>query len=153
MSLNSSPTSATKRPRKGSPIVVENASGKITIYATGTDYTLAWTAGGERRREKRRTLDDAHDRARKILADLRAGSGHLRSFTIQQTASDDDILEVDIAAPGRSEVPVALRVAIVETDFDSVVPGRRDPRDKSLPGRGARYPKRGQKERSLMAVG
>ncbi|MEY3480137.1 MAG: hypothetical protein RIQ71_912, partial [Verrucomicrobiota bacterium] len=78
MSLDSSPRSATKRPRKGSPIVVENAAGKITIYATGSAYTLAWTAGGERHREKRATLDDAHDRARKILADLRAGTAHVR---------------------------------------------------------------------------
>ena len=124
MSSNSSPTSATKRPRKGSPIVVENAAGKITIYATGTDYTLAWTAGGERRREKRRTLEDAHDRARKILADLRAGSGHLRSFTIQQTARIDTALEalreihvpISSAARDFSEAHKILggRVSVVE---------------------------------------
>ena len=83
--------SATIRPRKGSPVVVENAAGKIKIYATGSAYTLSWTAGGERRREKRATLEAARDRAREILADLRSGTAHVRSFTIQQTAAIDQV--------------------------------------------------------------
>lgn len=91
--VDSSTTSGTKRPRKGSPIVVENAAGKVVIYATGASYTLVWTGGGERRREKRSTLEAAHERARKILADLRAGTAHVRSFTIQQTASIDTALD------------------------------------------------------------
>jgi len=124
MSSNSSPTSATKRPRKGSPIVVENAAGKITIYATGAAYTLAWTAGGERHREKRATLDDAYDRARKILADLRAGTAHVRSFTIQQTATIDSAIQalreirvpISIAARDYAEAHKILagRVSVVE---------------------------------------
>jgi integrase len=90
----SSSKNATKRPRRGSPVVVENAAGKVSIYATGLAYTLVWTAGGQRRREKRSTLVAAYGRARKILADLRTGTAHVRSFTIQQTATIDSAIEV-----------------------------------------------------------
>ena len=93
MKENSSSKSATKHPRKGSPVVVENAAGKVSIYATGGAYTLVWTAGGERRREKRVTLQSAHARARSILADMRTGTAHVRSFTIQQTATIDSAIE------------------------------------------------------------
>jgi len=98
--------SATTRPRKGSPVVIENAAGKVKIYATGAAYTLSWTAGGERRREKRATLEAARERARGILGDLRSGAGHVRSFTIQQTAA------IDAAVEALREIHVPLSSAV-----------------------------------------
>lgn len=82
-------------------------SGKVKIYLTGTSFTLSWYAGKQRKREKRKSLEDARSRAAEINRDLDAGSGHVRSFTIQETATIENCIEMlrDIGVP----ISVAVR--------------------------------------------
>ncbi len=82
-------------------------SGKVKIYLTGTSFTLSWYAGKQRKREKRKSLEDARARAAEINRDLDAGSGHVRSFTIQETATIENCIEMlrDIGVP----ISVAVR--------------------------------------------
>lgn len=102
MTDNSSRQNATRRMRRGSSVMVENAAGKITIYATGSAEALVRTDGGQPRREKRAACEATRQRrARQILADLRTGTVHLRRFTIQQSATIDSAMEVrrEVRAP------------------------------------------------------
>lgn len=71
-----------KTPKKSRPITL----GRVKTYLTGNTFTLSWYADGERKREKRVTFEDAKARAEEINRDLDAGRGHVRSFSIQETA-------------------------------------------------------------------
>ena len=86
-----------KTPKKGKSVII----GKVTTYLTGKHYTLSWYAGEERKREMRTTLEDAYARAEEINRDLEAGSGHVRSFTIQETATIENCIVMlrDIGVP------------------------------------------------------
>lgn len=92
-----------KTPKKGKSVII----GKVTTYLTGKHYTLSWYAGEERKREMRTTLEDAYARAEEINRDLEAGSGHVRSFTIQETATIENCIVMlrDIGVP----ITVAVR--------------------------------------------
>lgn len=92
-----------KRPKKGKSVII----GKVKTYLTGKHFTLSWYAGEERKREMRTTLEAAYARADEINRDLDAGSGHIRSFTIQESATIENCIEMlrDIGVP----ISVAVR--------------------------------------------
>ena len=77
------------------------ALGKVKIYTTGASFTLAYYADKIRKREVRATLADAKIRAAEINRDLEEGRGHVRSFTLEETATINAALEVlrDIRVP------------------------------------------------------
>ena len=93
-----------KRPKKSKSVTC----GKVKIYLTGTSFTLSWYGGKERRREKRKTIEDARARADEINRDLDSGSGHVRSFTIQETATIENCIQM------LREIGVPLSVAVRE---------------------------------------
>jgi len=91
-------------PKAGKPVTL----GSVKLYSTGSAFTLAWYAGGERKREKRNTLDSAQARAREINADLSNGSAHVRSFTAKQSAVIDTSIDL------LREINVPLSTAVRE---------------------------------------
>ena len=82
------------------------ALGKVKIYTTGASFTLAYYADKIRKREVRATLADAKIRAAEINRDLEEGRGHVRSFTLEETATINAALEVlrDIRVPISSAI-------------------------------------------------
>jgi integrase len=92
-----------KTPKKSKPV----ACGRVKIYLTGNSFTLSWYADEDRKREKRATMEEARARAEEINRDLEAGRGHVRSFTIQETATVENCIEMlrDIGVP----ISVAVR--------------------------------------------
>lgn len=86
-----------KTPKKSKPTTI----GKVKTYLTGNAFTLSWYADGERKREKRATLESAKARAEEINRDLDAGRGHVRSFTTTETAVINAAVEQlrDIGVP------------------------------------------------------
>lgn len=69
------------------------ALGKVKIYRTGASFTLAYYADNIRKREVRANLADARARAIEINRDLEQGRGHVRSFTLEETATINAALE------------------------------------------------------------
>ena len=69
------------------------ALGKVKIYRTGAFFTLAYYADNIRKREVRADLADARARALEINRDLEQGRGHVRSFTLEETATINAALE------------------------------------------------------------
>jgi integrase len=81
-------------PKTGKPTPITGKAGTVTVYKTGTAFTLAWMAGGERKREKRKDWTNAQARAKEILADLGTGAAHIRSFTAKESAVVDSCVEM-----------------------------------------------------------
>jgi integrase len=85
---------APQAPKQGKPTKITGKAGFVTIYATGTAFTLAYVSGGERKREKRNEWPTALERAREILEDLNTGAAHVRSFTAKEAALVESCVEL-----------------------------------------------------------
>jgi integrase len=88
-----------KKEKSRGPVEVVDYKGvKIPIYLSPLrekeSYLLAYYAGGERKRERAPSLEDARKRAKELISDLNQGKVHVASFTLKQTAAITDAVEI-----------------------------------------------------------
>jgi integrase len=97
-----------RKPRKTGPVAtITGPAGEVKIYRTGPAFTLSYYVGLERKREKRATLEDAKDRAQKILTDHRSGRQHVRAVTAREAEVLNQVVEM--LSPLSVSLPSAIR--------------------------------------------
>lgn len=83
---------------RGPVAVVEGKGVKIPIYLSPyrdtESFLLAYYAGGQRKRERAPSLEEAKKRAKELIGELAVGKPHVATFTLKQTAAITDAVEI-----------------------------------------------------------